>query len=307
MSSVTALKLSLLGLFVASVLFVHWRGRVRLPLVRQLFNHSALLAPLNVLLYLFSAVPARPYLDRRQFPELDRFREHWQTIREEALALRDQGRIQAATGATDASFNSFFKEGWTRFYLCWYGAPLPSAEQLCPRTLALVQSLPGIRAAMFTRLPAGAKLNPHRDPFAGSLRYHLGLVTPNDPRCVIHVDGEPYVWHDGEDVLFDETFVHWAENASDQDRIIFFCDLERPLRPRWLGRCNHAIGSLLGAATRSSNLPGERLGAVNRIYAGVDWLKRQSRRLKHWNRPLYKTLKVTLILALLYGLFVAGW
>lgn len=304
MSSLTAFKLGLLGVFLASVLFVHWRGRVRLPLLRQLFNHSALLAPINALLYVFSAVPARPYLDRRDFPELDRFREHWRELRDEALALRAQGHIQAAVGPTDASFNSFFKEGWTRFYLTWYGAPLPSAAQLCPRTLALVQSLPSIRAAMFTRLPAGAKLNPHRDPFAGSLRYHLGLSTPNSERCRIHVDGDPYVWHDGEDVLFDETFVHWAENASDQDRIIFFCDVERPLTPRWLGHANRAIGRLLGAATQSSNLPGERLGVVNRIYVGVDGLKRQSRRLKHWNRPLYKTLKVGLILALLYGLLI---
>lgn len=304
MSPLTVFKLCLLGSFVASVLFVHWRGRVRLPLLRQLFNHSALLAPINALLYVFSAVPARPYLDRRDFPELDRFREHWQVIRDEVLSLRDQGRIQAAIGPTDASFNSFFKQGWTRFYLSWYGAPLPSAERLCPNTVALVRSLPSIRAAMFTLLPAGARLNPHRDPFAGSLRYHLGLVTPNDPRCVIHVDGQAYVWHDGEDVLFDETFVHWAENATAQDRIIFFCDVERPLRPRWLGHGNRAIGKLLGAATQSRNLQGERLGAVNRIYVGVDWLKRQSRRLKHWNRPLYKVLKVGLILALLYGLFV---
>ena len=306
MSQLSVWKLCLLAGFLASVLYVHWRGRVRLPWLRQLFNHSSLLAPINALLYLFSAVPARPYLDRRQFPELDCFREHWQTIRDEAKALREQGGIRAAIGPTDASFNSFFKEGWTRFYLSWYGPPLPSAERYCPKTVALLRSVPNVRAAMFTVLPAGAKLNRHRDPFAGSLRYHLGLVTPNDARCAIHVDGETYVWQDGEDVLFDETFVHWAENATDKDRIIFFCDVERPLRPRWLAYGNRAISRLLGAATRSSNVEGEALGAINSLYAGVDWLKRQSRRLKHWNRPLYKTLKIALILALLYGFLRAG-
>jgi beta-hydroxylase len=35
---------------------------------------------------------------------------------------------------------------------------------------------------MFAMLPANGSLNPHRDPFAGSLRYHLGLITPNDER-----------------------------------------------------------------------------------------------------------------------------
>src|SRR5689334_24353903 len=30
-------------------------------------------------------------------------------------------------------------------------------------------------------LPPGGKLVQHRDPYAGSLRYHLGLVTPKSP------------------------------------------------------------------------------------------------------------------------------
>jgi beta-hydroxylase len=83
-----------------------------------------------------------------------------------------------------------------------------------------------IRAAVFAMLPAGGKLNPHRDPFAGSLRYHLGLITPNDDRCEIIVDGIPYSWRDGEDVVFDETYLHHAANRTEQDRIILFCDVE---------------------------------------------------------------------------------
>jgi beta-hydroxylase len=54
---------------------------------------------------------------------------------------------------------------------------------------------------MFAELPPGAKLNPHRDPYAGSLRYHLGLVTPNDDRCFIEVDGERHSWRDGQGVI----------------------------------------------------------------------------------------------------------
>lgn len=299
-----SLKFILTALFVASVLYVHLRGRVRLRFHRQLFNHSALLAPLNALLYLASAVPARPYLERRAFPELDLFRDHWRAIRDEALSLSSEGHIRAALKNDDASFNSFFKEGWRRFYLKWYEQPLPSAQALCPRTVALVNQVPSVKAAMFTLLPAGAHLNPHRDPFAGSLRYHLGLITPNDDACRIVVDGQVYSWRDGEDVLFDETFVHWAENRTAQDRIIFFCDVERPLRPRWLAPLNRAIAGLLGRATATGNLPGERIGVVNRLYGGVHWLKQRSRALKQFNRALYKTLKISLIVGLLYVLLV---
>jgi beta-hydroxylase len=67
---------------------------------------------------------------------------------------------------------------------------------------------------MFAELPPGAKLNLHRDPMQGSLRYHLAVLAPNDDRCMIEVDGQPYSWREGEGVIFDETFMHWAENRS---------------------------------------------------------------------------------------------
>lgn len=298
-------KFLLIAAFVASVAYVHFRGRVRLPFHRQLVNHSSLLAPVNSLLYLFSAVPARPYLDRRDFPELDLLRENWQLIREEALGLSGQGHIRAALRNNDAGFNSFFKTRWKRFYLTWYGEPLPSAQALCPRTVELLRQVPSVKAAMFALLPPGAHLNPHRDPFAGSLRYHLGLSTPNHEDCRICVDGEFHSWRDGEDVLFDETFVHWAENRTDTPRIILFCDVERPLRPRWLGAFNRAVSRLLGRATATQNLDTDPVGPLSRLYGGVHWFKDLARRLKRANRPLYKTLKIALILGVLYLILVA--
>ena len=76
----------------------------------------------------------------------------------------------------------------------------------------------------------------HRDPVAGSLRYHLGLVTPTHPGgCRIVVDSIPYSWRDGEDSLFDETYIHYAENTTDQTRILF-CDVERAAHARDAGR-----------------------------------------------------------------------
>ena len=73
-------------------------------------------------------------------------------------------------------------------------------------------------------------LIPKLDPYAGSLRYHLGLVTPNDDACYIDVDGERHSWRDGQGVVFDETYIHEAYNQTTQNRIILFCDVERPLK-----------------------------------------------------------------------------
>jgi beta-hydroxylase len=305
-------KASVLLLFVGSTLFVHLRGKARLPVLRQFVNHSALFAPYNALMYLFSRVPSKPYLDRREFPELDVLKENWQVIRDEAMHLFDEGYIRAAEKNNDAGFGSFFKKGWKRFYLKWYDKPLPSAELLCPRTVELVNRIPSVRGAMFALLPGGSHLNPHRDPFAGSLRYHLGLSTPNSDDCRIFVDGQVYAWRDGEDVMFDETYVHWVRNETDQTRVILFCDVERPLKNPLMTRFNRAISAFLGRATAPQNLDDERVGGINRVYAwsktfsdGIsDRVKQFKRRHPKAYRVLRPVLAVAVLTALGYWLFV---
>ena len=296
-------------LFAFCVLLVHLRGRARLRFDRQLVDHSAVFAPYNLLMYAFSAVPARPILDRRGFPQLDLLQANWQTIREEAMHLFDEGYIRAAEKNNDASFNSFFKQGWKRFYLKWYGEPLASAETLCPKTVALLNSIPSVKAAMFALLPPGSKLNPHRDPFAGSLRYHLGLITPNSEDCRIFVDGEMHSWGDGKDVVFDETYVHWAENRTDQTRVILFADVERPLRTRWMNAINHRVGAFMGKITASPNTesPEEKTGFVNRVFELNQRSRERNRAFKKKHPKLFRAVKYVGMLLLIWVIFLAPW
>ena len=70
--------------FAASVMAIHYRGKVRLGFGRQLTDHSTIMAPYNVLMYLFSAVPNKPVLPVSAVPDLAKLRENWQVIREEA-------------------------------------------------------------------------------------------------------------------------------------------------------------------------------------------------------------------------------
>lgn len=288
---------------VASALYVHFRGRVRHRFLRQLTDHSTFFAPYNALVYLLSAVPGTPFLDPKDFPALATLREHWREIRDEALALEGDERIRAARGYNDLGFNSFFRRGWRRFYLKWYGDFLPSARAHCPRTVALVESIPSVRAAMFALLPPGGSLPEHRDPFAGSLRYHLGLVTANSADCRILVDGAPYAWRDGEDVLFDETYVHEAENRTGVARIILFCDVERPLRSRLAARVNRWVGDHVVRASQTENVPGEPVGALNRAFAHVYRVRLLGKRLKAWNRPVYYAVKYALLAGLVFLVF----
>ncbi|HET6436524.1 MAG TPA: aspartyl/asparaginyl beta-hydroxylase domain-containing protein [Anaeromyxobacter sp.] len=293
-------KLLAVGGLVSSATYVHFRGRARHSFLRQLTDHSTFLAPVNALVYLFSAVPARPFLHLSDFPALAPLTAAWREIRDEALRLRDEARIRASEGYDDAGFNSFFRRGWRRFHLKWYGQPQPSARAHCPRTVAILESIPEVRAALFALLPAGGTLMEHRDPFAGSLRYHLGLATPNSDACWISVDGLRYSWRDGQAVLFDETYVHHAANETNTDRVILFCDVERPLKGRLPRTANRWLGDHLMRATRSRNERGEQVGAVNLAFGQLYKIRLLGKRLKAFSVPAYYAVKFALLAALVW-------
>jgi beta-hydroxylase len=288
-----AIKL-LFVFFIACSAAIHLRGRERHVWYRQIFDHSSFTAPINLFMLAFSGVPRTPFLDISQFPELRVLEQDWQEIREEALLLAAT-EIKAAQNHDDAGFNSFFKNGWKRFYVKWYGEAHPSARELCPRTTELVSRLPSVKAAIFAQLPNGAKLGRHRDPFAGSLRYHLGLVTPNNDTCFISVDGERYSWRDGQGVVFDETFIHYAQNDSGMDRIVLFCDIERPMKYRWAQAINHWIGVNIVAAASSPNAESDQTGGINQLFRYVHYIGEKRRAFKRWNKPLYLATKLSLI------------
>lgn len=291
------------SLFIAANAYIILRGRVRHSFGRALTDHAAVLAPFNLLFYLFSAVGRRNYLKVEELPSLARLRENWPLLRAEAEAIFAEVLPEPVNPAHDLAFHSFMKKGWNRFYLSWYGQPLPSALRHAPRSVELLRDLPEIRGAMFALLPPGGRLGRHRDPYAGALRYHLGLETPNDDRCWIKVDGEPYSWRDGQDVLFDETFIHEAANETDQRRIILFCDVRRPLRPKFLEKIAYGAEKLLLTQTASINTEEDRIGSLNTIFPAFYRYRRFMKRFKQTSRTGYHIWKYS-ALAVLLGLLI---
>jgi beta-hydroxylase len=282
-----------------SACFVHFRGKKRHKFQRQLTDHSTFMAPYNCLIYFFSAIKNRPFLDVDDFPELKVLRDNWETIRDEAQRLYEAGHIVSAEKRNDLAFNSFFKRGWRRFYLKWYDDFLPSAKEICPKTVELVQSIPSVHAALFALLPGNSKLGEHRDPFAGSLRYHLGLITPNSDDCRIYVDGTPYAWRDGQDVLFDETFIHSVSNDTDRDRLILFCDVARPIANPVFRAFNNFIVHHVIRQTAAQNKDMEKVGFFNRFSAFFYSIKAMGDGLKKRNRRAYKLVSKAITLGMM--------
>lgn len=296
--------ITVLFIFILCAIYVQHRGTMRHEkLVRKISDHSNVLGPINCLFYGFSSIKNTPYISADNFPELKVLEDNWEMIREEAIALNQQSRITSSDQKDDLGFNSFFKTGWKRFYLKWYGSSLNSAQQLCPKTVALLSDITSVKAAMFAMLPPGARLVKHRDPYAGSLRYHLGLSTPNNEDCFICVDGEKYHWKDGEPVMFDETYIHYAENKTDDNRIVLFLDVKRPVSFFLVDWVNEIFSRIVMSASSTKNMEGDKVGVLNRIFPAIYKVRMVGKKIKKFNKPLYYFLQYSLYLWLIYAIF----
>ncbi len=136
---------------------------------------------------------------------------------------------------------------WKIFPLFVYGEWIAKTRQRCPATVAALENIPGLQAAMFSILQAGKELAPHRGPYAGVLRYHLGLKVPQpESSCGISVGGEVRSWSEGASLVFDDSHEHFAWNHSDADRVVLFVDFTRPL-PQRLRERNQRIIEVISA------------------------------------------------------------
>ncbi len=120
-------------------------------------------------------------------------------------------------------------QDWKTFVLFLYGEKMGNNCATCPKTTAIIESIPIIKTAWFSILEAGREIPPHYGPYNGVLRYHLGLYVPKPEKCGIEVGESIRHWEEGKSLLFDDTHLHWAWNRSDKRRIILFVDVVRPL------------------------------------------------------------------------------
>lgn len=291
-----------------------WRGHTRYATFNQYLRKSwPVFAPLNCMLYMATRASARkPVLDASYVKNISILRDNWQTIRDEAILLQSSSIFESiktpgAAGYYDIGFRTFYKRGWSKFYLKWYGTIHQSAQRLCPKTVALLQQVPELRGAMFSLLPAGAALSLHSDPMACSLRYHLGLATPNTTDCNITIDGQTCSWYDGQDFIFDETYPHQAHNNTGMPRLILMCDVDRPMNLP--GRVFNFCYRIIVKGTVVPNTTEDRRGLLTIVFASVAPLRARALQLRQQRRRTYTALKFSLnasilgvVIAMLFGM-----
>jgi len=180
----------------------------------------------------FSRLGNPPIYDKAVFPWVGAIERDWRAIRAEldrVLTRKDElpGFHEISSDVATISQD----RGWKTFLLAGYGFKSKANIALCPRTWAACQNIPGLITVMFSILEPGKHLPPHRGPYNGVLRLHLGLIVP-EPReqLGIRVEHQIYRWREGEAVIFDDAYEHEAWNRTPHTRVVLFVDFRKPLR-----------------------------------------------------------------------------
>ncbi len=167
-------------------------------------------------------------------PELRGLDRAFPEIREEVLALmpdkaaipryHDLDRMQDyISGAVDPD------KSWKVFYLFAMGEKPEANRARCPKTAEALDHVPGLFQAFFSILEGGKSVPAHCGPYRGYLRYHLGLIVPEEAPPSIRIKDQHYTWKEGESILFDDSWNHEVFNKSPGDRVVLIVDIRRPM------------------------------------------------------------------------------
>jgi aspartate beta-hydroxylase len=197
-------------------------------------------------------ITTSPIVDcERFFPDHTVFSDNWRKIREESLQLmRDMGAIPHFHDVMPEQkpLSEHGDKYWRLFILKAYGVSHPANQAKCPFTASLLDHK-SIHSAAISFLESKKHIPPHRGPFRGVLRYHLGLVIPRNPDGTttnrLKIDGVLHDLNEGKELLWDDTYVHEAWNEAESVRAVLLVDVARRDLPRSLSWLNNLIIGLL--------------------------------------------------------------
>ena len=179
-------------------------------------------------------VSARPaFLDIDHIcPELNSVTSAYPTIRAELSQLLEGFDALPDYHALDRGqvrISGSGPERWKVLFLEAFGNRPRSTRALCPQTCLAIAEVPNVLQAFFSILEPGKSVPEHCGPYLGYLRYHLGLIVPDNQPPTLVVQGEPYRWREGEGVLFDDGLPHRVDNHCDGLRAVLIIDIPRPM------------------------------------------------------------------------------
>lgn len=211
-----------------------------------------------------SKVPATPVLGNDIFDWVPTLESATPVIRRELEGvLRRPEDIPAFHELSPDQKKISKEDNWKTFALNVFGQPVAENCAQCPETASVIGAIPGVQNAFFSILAPQYHIPPHKGPTRALIRCHLALVVPEQSdQCWLRVDEERCHWREGEVLLFDDTYEHEVYNNTDEQRVVLFMDIDRPMD--WLGTFVN--------------------GALLRLLKMSTYVKTPMRNLARWNR-----------------------
>jgi ornithine lipid ester-linked acyl 2-hydroxylase len=213
-----------------------WRWLISNGLWNQLVQLTItvgerILAPIERFIGRRSLVGDATFFPLERFPWTAHIEQNWTVIREEVERLLDDHEyLPNFQDISKDQIEITDDDRWKTLFLYGYGFTAELGVQLMPQTAALMREIPGMTTAMISILSPRKHILDHRGPYKGVLRYHLGLIVPEDAQsCRIRVGDDIRHWEEGRSLIFDDTFNHEVWNDTDETRVVLFVDVLRPL------------------------------------------------------------------------------
>ena len=191
------------------------------------------------LLLHYPRLPALPFYPRDLFPWLRDLEAGTEVIREElqaVLASRMDDFAPYIAFPPNVPVNQWeelnHSDRWSSLFLWKDGVRQDAVCDGCPRTAALLESLPmadqeGFApVAMFSALQPHTRIPAHTGSTNVRLITHLPLILPGPAR--FRVGNDMREWRMGQAWVFDDTIEHEAWNDADETRVILIFDIWNP-------------------------------------------------------------------------------
>ena len=179
-----------------------------------------------------SKVGNPPVYDNATFPWVAGIESEWRAIRAELDNVLVRQADLPPFQSISADVATITQDNhWKTFFLAGFGLKSEHNIARCPQTWAIVRRIPGLKTAMFSIFEPGKHLPPHRGPYNGVLRLHLGLIVPVPAdKLGIRIADRLCTWQEGKALVFDDAYEHEAWNHTDRTRVVLFVDFVKPLR-----------------------------------------------------------------------------
>lgn len=177
-------------------------------------------------------------------PFLSLLEENWKDVLEELENLLYNEAESGKSYFAAWPETEIYEGCWDVFSFYVEGEKIQSNCSFCPKTTALIDRVPGVRAALFSGLGTETYIKPHVGYSPDTLRCHLGLITPKRSsngisrehplpliNCGMRVGDITYTWSPGRAFVFDSSEEHEAFNYGDRTRFILVIDFKKESFP----------------------------------------------------------------------------